>query len=163
LGNLGDLPLRYKGGFATVGWSPDGKTIVTASVDGVGVWDASAPDKGPLRALVASNEQIQAVAVSPDGKSVATVGSKGVRFHELAGGVKPTADVPRRDMPVLAFSPDSKIAACAARDGAVHLYDAATGKQILRLQAFPEEATGVAFSPDGKILATTGARDRKVR
>ncbi len=60
-----------------------------------------------------------------------------------------------------AVSPDGKvIASCAGR--AVYLWDAATGKELQRLEAHPLGATSIAFSPDGKALAS-GGRDNLIR
>jgi sugar lactone lactonase YvrE len=56
---------------------------------------------------------------------------------------------------VLAFSPDGGLlAACDAGRGAVHLWEADTGKKVRELaQGGP---AAVAFAPDGKTLATGG-------
>ena len=58
------------------------------------------------------------------------------------------------DQPPVAFSPDGK-KIVAKNNGAVHIWDAESGKE---LQQFGAERNGVryaAFSPDGKKIATT--------
>jgi WD40 repeat protein len=54
------------------------------------------------------------------------------------------------------FSPDGKLLACATRGGKVKVWDAQTNQPILSL----EGGGRVAFSPDGKRLASTGGKVR---
>ncbi|MFG2367660.1 WD40 repeat domain-containing protein [Streptomyces mirabilis] len=57
----------------------------------------------------------------------------------------------------MAFSPDSKLLALGAGDGAISLWDSATLKKTVTLSGPTkvgiEGLTDLAFSPDGKILA----------
>jgi RNA polymerase sigma factor (sigma-70 family) len=53
-----------------------------------------------------------------------------------------------------AFSPDSKILAAASSDARVYLWDAATGCELRCLENDSRPNPSVAFSPDGKILAS---------
>src|SRR5262249_2020693 len=56
-----------------------------------------------------------------------------------------------------AFSPNGKVLAVMSHDGSVLLWDRATGKEIRRLpgKPAPHAKCCLAFSPDGKLLATT--------
>jgi WD40 repeat protein len=54
----------------------------------------------------------------------------------------------------LAFSPDGKRLGAACADGAVRLWNAATGEAAGTLTGHKGEALAVAFSPDGKRLAS---------
>jgi WD40 repeat protein len=56
----------------------------------------------------------------------------------------------------LAFSPDSKVLACAGERGSLLLWDAATGAVLRSLTAPDVKAAQVAFSPDGTLLAVGG-------
>jgi predicted NACHT family NTPase len=56
----------------------------------------------------------------------------------------------------LAFSPDGKTLATGCSDQGIHLWDAATGKELVVLQGRHGPVSSVAFSPDGKIIASSG-------
>ena len=63
----------------------------------------------------------------------------------------------------LAFSPDSKTLASAAKDGTILLWDltATPAKTVATLKEHTGPVLGVAFAPDGKLLASAG-EDKKV-
>ncbi len=67
----------------------------------------------------------------------------------------------------VAFSPDGRLLATACgydRDGAVRLWDPATGDCLRTLTGHTNLVSRVAFSPDGRLLATAvGNRDGAVR
>jgi WD40 repeat protein len=56
----------------------------------------------------------------------------------------------------IAASPDGRWLATAAHDGAVTLWDAATGQRARSLTAHPSVAWSVAFSPDSRLVASAG-------
>src|SRR5262249_7933774 len=56
------------------------------------------------------------------------------------------------------FSPDGKALAARGPDKAIHLWDPATGKELRKFAADPEDSSPLAFSRDGKVLATTSEK-----
>jgi WD40 repeat protein len=62
----------------------------------------------------------------------------------------------RETIRALAFSPNHRLLATAASDGAIRLWDIASGSMIKHFSAHPGGVSSLGFSRDGKILISTG-------
>jgi WD40 repeat protein len=112
---------------------------------------------------------VSALAFSPDGKTLAVGGYREVLLWDLAGaalakrmGVGQIGDFVRS----LAFRANGQWLAVAEGtpygQGAVKVFDVASGQPVLNFQEPKDTVFAVAFSPDGKLLAAGGA-DNVVR
>jgi WD40 repeat protein len=146
-------------GINAVAISRDGKTVMTGAADAtVRVWEAATGKEVRRFDTVAL---VKSIALSPDGKLLAAADNDdnvfvwemttGKRLHKFSGRC-------------VAFSPDGKLLAAGgfAHDrpgsnrGLVVLFDAATGKEVRRLEGHKSPVLSVAFSPDSKRLASGG-------
>ena len=109
--------------------------------------------------------QLAAARVSPDGTLCASAGGEqGIQVRNASDGAL-VIMLPGNTNYVssLAFSPDSRILATGAQDGAIHLWQL-EGKYVLlqTLSGHTGKVTGLAFSTDGKLLASA-SEDGTVR
>ncbi len=133
-------------------FAPDGKALVSARGPVLRVWDPTT-GKERFQEFEGHHSGVSAVAVTPDGKTIATAGD-GVRLWDSATG-KPTGHVEAKShVAVLAFSPDGKTLAFGGRDRLVHLWDLTAGKPAGEFKGHKHQLCGLAFSPDGKTLAS---------
>jgi WD40 repeat protein len=159
--------------FAALGVGSKGRTAVTVAwvkndgqIEGirqdayyVHVWDLETGKRGP--ALVTSPKMpLWSPVLAPDGKVLAV--------SESSGGVL-IADVPKAKVvlapqadgsfPVLSFSPDGKWLAASTTPASLQLWEAATGIGKTLSLAQRGTITAVAFSPNGRILASAAGND----
>ncbi len=134
--------------------APRGATELQAAVRAnLAAWDHQV---GRVELLLPHQDEVWAVACSPDGRIILT-GSidKTARLWDAATGA-PLGELVRHDAAVLcvAFSPDGLIAFSGSSDGTARLWDVASGRQIGPDLKHPHQVEAIAFSPDGKTILT---------
>jgi RNA polymerase sigma factor (sigma-70 family) len=157
--------------FQQVAFSADGKTIaatVSEEVilpngrmirDVVKVWDAKTLN---VQQTFGDNSQMSHVAFSPDSKLLGACdpSKKSVKLWDPAtGALERTLDTGEAQPWSAVFSPDGKTLVVggqkADHSGIVTLWESKTGK--LKHTLHPEKyVTAMAFSPDGKTIASSG-------
>jgi len=149
-------------------YSPDGTTLAAASGQSewgcVLLWDAS---QHRLTSMLGGySKRVLSVAFSHDGKKLATGSMDGkIWIWDVAARRVEHVLVGAKGRTKVAFSPDSRLLvsncnAVPAFDsdqllaGGIRLWDTNTGHEELRLGVDKHEVTAVAFSPDGKSVAS---------
>jgi WD40 repeat protein len=174
------LALLWRPNIFTAQFSPDGKTLFTD------LWDVNSKPMASrilswnvatgkeLRVLAKSENSYGSFSLSADGKVLAATTrtvKNTIDVWDVATG-KELGRLPGDPefIQCLAISPDNKILAVA--DGGrpqpdsrnpphnIRLWDIATGKEVRRFGSSSRGYSQVAFSPDGRTLATAGHDNR---
>ena len=163
------LPLRtlsgHRGNVNALAFAAEGKYLFAAAGENglfgeVRQWNVA--DGKLVRAFEGHRDALFSVAVSPDGKTLAT-GSydQKIKLWNIESGEEVrTLSGHNGCVFDLAFRPDGKLLASASADRTVKLWDVASGERRDTLSQSLKELHTVAFSPDGKRLAAGGVDNR---
>jgi WD40 repeat protein len=142
---------------AFVAFTPDGRyLLVSGGEEGTSVWD------------VASWEQVREfpvggfMAVSPDGRSVATSGPDHMVVWEVETGRELTRIGSEPIYYFPAFSPDGTELLTGTNEHTAVLWDIQTGERLRTFTGHTQGVLEVAFSSDGRYVLTSG-EDRTAR
>jgi WD40 repeat protein/tetratricopeptide (TPR) repeat protein len=158
----------HSGWARSVAFSPDGRFLASGGDDKmIRLWGVRSGQ--PIQVYRGHDNGIFRVVFSPDGRWLASAGAGGtIKFWDSTGDTEETRPLRHQPEAVshLVFSPDGRFLASAYRSvqrkGTVWLWDWARGKKRVELKGHRAEVWGLAFSPDGRQVAT-GSNDKTVR
>src|SRR5215213_8772762 len=142
----------------SIGFSPDGKLVVTASADGTAwIWDAATgATVGYLRG---HSKSVNTASFSPDGKFIVTAGDDAtVRLWDAGrftlvrtiGGTYP------REVSSAEYSPDGRFIVAASAEAA-WICDPVKGEVVRKLEGHAGRVNSASFSPDSALIITAAA------
>ncbi|KIE26048.1 WD-40 repeat protein [Streptomyces sp. MUSC 125] len=158
----------HTGAVYLTSFSPDGKTLATASYDHtVRLWNVTDPShpKPIGTPLTGHTSWVSSAVFSPDGHTLASAGDDGtIRLWDVTDLTHPALigrPLTSRTGTIylVAFSPDGHTLASASEDHTVRLWDVTDPhrpKQLGALRGPTAAVRSVAFSPDGRTLAAGG-------
>ncbi|WP_433179638.1 protein kinase domain-containing protein [Actinoallomurus sp. CA-150999] len=165
-------------------FTADGRTLVSVANNGAAqIWDVAGRRQTdelhiPVDKLAMMGHTISSgdhMALSPDGRTLAVSAESVVALIDLPGRKLTGAfDTTTGGVEALTFSPDGRTLATGTTgtkdnlqtgnsEGVVQLWDVATRHQAgSPLGGFTSWVEAVAFSPDGRMLATSSDRDLRL-
>jgi WD40 repeat protein/energy-coupling factor transporter ATP-binding protein EcfA2 len=155
-------PLKQEEAVSNLAFSPDSKLLAAGTGTGVvKIWDTGSPKL--VSEFPGEGANVLALSFLADDRLLAFFDDGIVKFWNI-NPAKPTSQfqLPRKNNDVMvpargfAVSPDGQYLAVSYDDGIAVLYDFA-GKQLATFKCQAETAPTIAFSPNGKLLATGGA------
>ena len=157
--------------FGSLAISPDGKTIAAPLAGrGIVAWDLTTlserPIDGPVPGDKAPASAGAGIAFAPDGSKLAgpapdLTAPASILVHDLATGASVGFGPPGNPATHLAFTPDGRSLLAKGIEGQIQAYDVATRAER-PIAANLSYLAGVAVSPDGATVASSGA-DRYLR
>jgi WD40 repeat protein len=148
-------PLMHDDQVTMAAFSPDGRRIVTASLDRTAkIWDAG---NGELVVALSGHEsKVLSAAYSPDGRRIVTASSdRTAKVWDASNGALNFALSGHSNfVNSSAFSPDGRRIVTASGDATAKVWDAGNGALIATLTGHGREVTSAAFSPDGARIVT---------
>ena len=161
---IGSNIVGHESPVTAVAFSPDGKTIASASLDGiVQLWDLAA-GKERFRLSGQRVSFFSTLGFSFTGNRLITAHQdRTIRLWDSRTGGEVGRIGPHQGKILcFALSPDDRLLAVADNEGNVLLREVTTGRVVTRLVGHQGPVWCLAFSPDGQSLAT-GGKDKTIR
>ncbi len=141
---------------------PGGTHLAGQGDEQVLIWDLKTGKR--IRTYQSSRESMNALALSPDGRKLATANEEaGISLWDDSSEEE-TATIKggERSILTIVFSPDGKTLLTGCVDHTLRLFDMMTNKESKHLEGHDSPVVAVAFSPDGK-LAASGDTNGRIR
>src|SRR6266849_1972687 len=139
-----------------VSFSPNGKTLASADSSGtIKLWDLGTGKE--TWTIPSKKVLIGCIAFNPDGKLLAAGGVKSLKICEVSSGNELRTFVIKTELYSVAWSPDGKWFCSSDLDGNVRVWDVKTWNEDAALTVHSDSVMSVAFSPQGKLLASAGS------
>jgi WD40 repeat protein len=146
----------------TIAFSPDGRLLATEGPPGeTRLWDVASGKE--LRRFGDLGHRVDYLTFSPDGRTLAfgivpfgnPTDNPWIRLVDVASGKEVRSFSGLGSVRSLVYSPDGKVLA-SWQEWLIRLWDVASGKEVCHHASQSRVGGVIAFSPDGKLVASAG-------
>ncbi len=148
----------------SVEFSPDGKYIVTSSMDSiVSIWDSNTGEE--IDYLRGHSDYVLSAVYSPNGKYIASSSWDGTiriwdsNTHKVINVLKEHTG----SVNSVSFSHDSKYIVSASSDKTIKIWTPTGKRSLLTLDGHTAAVNSAKFSSDGNYFIVSGADDKTIR
>src|SRR6266567_3853686 len=145
-------------------FSPNGRWLATSDrvSGGIKIWDVDTGNE--IRTLMNHREAVWGLAVDPDGRLLASAGSRTISIWESVTGraVRELSISPTSGVNAVTFGMHGSWLAAASDSNTVKVWDVSNGHELFVASGYSSGVTSLAFSPDGHFLAT-GDIEHRIR
>jgi WD40 repeat protein len=159
---LRDTLKGHRCGVHCLAYSPDGKTLASGSYREVKLWDV---ETGKLKATLEGEGYFCSLAYSPDGETLVGTGPMAFKLWDVKTGKERTTTFKEwwGEYSATFPNPRSLPARLPSRESEVKFQqEVKTRKVQATLKGHRDSVADVAFSPDGKTLAS-GSYDKTIK
>lgn len=135
---------------------PDGKRLITATVEGVQTWDVATGEESADK--LPRGNGVSAMALNPTGSRVASAeGDFAIAVRDTVNGTElRRLRGHTQGLTKLTFSADGSLLASASRDRTIRVWDPTRGVELAVLHGHAWTVSALAFHSDSAILASGG-------
>ena len=147
-------------------FSADGSQLFVGGYHEISVWNAT--DGQLVRRIANVAERTYAIALSPDGQTLAVAGGMPgrlgeVRLFDAASGELKRVLATSSDVVLdVAFHPNGETLAAASADGSIRICETATGQEKLAISSHSDWVCAICYNADGSKLASA-SRDKTAK